>query len=118
MVRRFSAIVFDLFGTLIPSMSPTAFEHVLHNMADTLSADPTEFTKKWIYETWEKRRTGAFKTVEENILYICQSLGLKPDHQSLSRAADLRYDYSRSLLLNPRAHALETLNTLRLNGYK
>jgi putative hydrolase of the HAD superfamily len=111
-------VVFDLFGTLIRSMSTDGFEQTLSNMADILSAERSDFIKQWIFETWDKRRRGVFKTVDANIEYICNALGLDPSAEKISKAAETRYDYSRNLLFHPREGAIDTLEALRHNGLK
>jgi len=99
-------------------MSHDEFEQTLSTMADILSANKSDFIKQWIFETWDKRRRGVFKTVDANIDFICNILGLDPSAEKISKAAETRYDYSRNLLLHPRDGAIETLEMLRHNGLK
>ena len=99
-------------------MSPVRFERTLSTMADLLSAERSDFIKQWISETWDKRRRGVFETVEANIEYICNVLGLNPSAEKISKAVEARYDYSRSLLLHPREGTVTTLEALKHNGLK
>jgi len=71
-----------------------------------------------IFETWDRRRRGVFKTVDANIEYVCRALGLEASAEKINKAAETRYNYSRNLLLHPRAGALTTLEALRDNGFK
>src|SRR2546425_8231852 len=91
------AVIFDLFGTLIPGMSSNEFERTLSTMADILSVERSVFIKQWIFETWDKRKRGVFKTVEANIEHICGALRVRPSPEKIIKAVDVRYDYSRSL---------------------
>ena len=66
-----SAIIFDLFGTLVP----TYRQHdVLAEMALVLGVDSRKFIPAFALETRNARETGEV-TLEENLRVICDRLG-------------------------------------------
>jgi FMN phosphatase YigB (HAD superfamily) len=70
---KYSAVIFDLFGTLIDSSSRAEYERVLGEMAVILSAPRQEFTQLW-FDTFNLRTTGVLKSPEGNIDHICRQL--------------------------------------------
>ena len=60
----FDAVVFDLFGTLVPEFSKKDFFHSVREMAGVLGADPDRFEAAWTGSALE-RQTGGFATVED-----------------------------------------------------
>jgi putative hydrolase of the HAD superfamily len=104
----YRAVVFDLFGTLIPPFPGTVFEKTLAAMAKTLGADYADFKRIWDDETWFARATGQFATVKANIEFICTSLKVDVSPQQVEQATQLRYAFS-SNILHPRPDAVDTL---------
>jgi putative hydrolase of the HAD superfamily len=111
----FEAVVFDLFGTLVPEFSKTDFFGSVRDMAQVLGADPGRFEDAW-RQTAEARQTGGFATVEDNVRHICASLGLEPSDDAVAVALDLRLELYRTWF-HPRRGALETLMELTARGY-
>jgi putative hydrolase of the HAD superfamily len=113
--RRFEAVVFDLFGTLVPEFTRSDFYASVREMARVLGADEAEFEKAWNGSALG-RQTGAYPTVRDNIVSLCSSLGVRPDRDALDRAVDARMAlYRRSF--HPRPGALETLREVKTRGY-
>jgi putative hydrolase of the HAD superfamily len=112
---RFEAVVFDLFGTLVPEFSKRDFFRSVREMARVLDADPDAFEAAWTGSAPE-RQTGGFATVEDNVRHICASLGLQPADGALAEALDLRLELYRTWFF-PRRGALETLMELKGRGY-
>jgi putative hydrolase of the HAD superfamily len=112
---RFEAVVFDLFGTLVPEFSKRDFFRSVREMARVLDADPDAFEAAWTGSALE-RQTGGFATVEDNVRHICASLGLEPVGGALAEALDLRLELYRTWFF-PRRGALETLMELKGRGY-
>jgi putative hydrolase of the HAD superfamily len=111
----FEAVVFDLFGTLVPEFSKKDFFQSVRGMAGVLGADPDRFEESWIGTALE-RQTGGFATVEDNVRHICTSLGVDPAGDALVEALELRLDLYRTWFF-PRRGALETLMELKGRGY-
>jgi putative hydrolase of the HAD superfamily len=111
----FEAVVFDLFGTLVPEFSKSDFFESVRDMARVLGADPVRFEEAWV-QTAEARQTGGFSSVEDNVLYICGTLGVESTDDALAVALDLRLGLYRTWF-HPRRGALETLLELKARGY-
>lgn len=113
----YQAVIFDLFGTLVPPFPASVFERTLLAMAQELSLNYVDFQRMWDQETWYARATGEFASVEANINSICESLKVVVSLEQVSAAAELRYEFSRTIL-HPRADTVETLRLLRAFGLK
>jgi putative hydrolase of the HAD superfamily len=112
---KFEAVVFDLFGTLVPEFSKTEFFGSVRDMARALGADQDRFEQAW-RQTAEARQTGGFATVEDNVRHICGSLGVDASDDAVDKALDLRLGLYRTWF-HPRRGALETLMELKGRGY-
>ena len=113
---KYTAVIFDLFGTLIPDMSLSEHRAVLTRMANVLSAPPADFVQLW-FDTFNERSIGIFQSPDDNIAYICKTLGVSVNEVKVNRATRIRFDYSvRSMV--PRSDAIETLSHLKYEGCK
>ncbi|HET9000826.1 MAG TPA: hypothetical protein VFP86_14405 [bacterium] len=63
---QFGAVIFDLFGTLVPNFSKLELERVLCEMATLLGAPPQHVVRLWL-DTFPQRAVGTFPTIEVNI---------------------------------------------------
>ena len=72
---RYVAVIFDLFGTLVPNMVLSEHRAVLVRMAHALSAPPDDFAQLW-FDTFNERSTGAFQSPDDNVKYICRTHGV------------------------------------------
>jgi putative hydrolase of the HAD superfamily len=111
----FGAVVFDLFGTLVPEFSKADFSERNRAMAATLGADPVRFEQEW-ERTAIARQTGGFTDIESNVRAICATLHVTIDEAALPLALDLRLDLYR-MWFHPRRGALETLTEVKGRGY-
>lgn len=111
----FEAVVFDLFGTLVPEFSRSDFYDAVRRMAGILGADAVRFEEEWNATALE-RQTGRFATVEENVRSICSKLGVDPSDGAADSALDVRLGMYRTWF-HPRVGALETLAELRARDY-
>jgi putative hydrolase of the HAD superfamily len=111
----FEAVVFDLFGTLVPEFSKSDFFGCVRDMARVLGADHDGFEVAWT-QTAETRQTGGFATIEDNVRSICSSLGVEASDDAVATALELRHDLYRTWF-HPRRGALETLTELKSRGY-
>jgi putative hydrolase of the HAD superfamily len=111
----FGAVVFDLFGTLVPEFSKSDFFETVRAMARVLGTDGDRFEEAWT-RTAETRQTGGFATIEDNVRHICGSLGVEVSGDALAEALDLRLELYRTWF-HPRRGALETLMELTSRGY-
>jgi putative hydrolase of the HAD superfamily len=104
------AVIFDLWGTLVPFESARAAS-MYGAMADVLELPREQFEPAW-------RRAYSQRVVSdlrENIEYVCDSLGVtRPD--AIVEAYRLRVEMHR-MNFRPRADAVSTLLELRARGY-
>ena len=68
-------------------------------------------------ETGLRRTDGSFRTMEENLKYICQRLKIPVTPKQLEAARHVRFNYVKKAL-KPRKDALETLSQIKSDGYK
>jgi putative hydrolase of the HAD superfamily len=110
------AVIFDLYGTLVPEFPHEDFYASIDHMAAVLGADAAEFREGW-NATVELRQTGGFATLDENVLAICVKLGLaEPSAADVTMALAGRAEmYDR--WFHPRVGAVETLRALRARGF-
>jgi putative hydrolase of the HAD superfamily len=111
------AVVFDLFGTLIPNLVADEYRRVTDAMAACVGAPPDDFARIYGSETWHRRATGVLGRTEDAIAYTCRSLGLPSEEVGIAKATRVRLDLTRRSL-RPLPGAIETLTVLRDRGYK
>jgi len=113
---KYKAVIFDLFGTLVPNMSLSEHRAVLTRMAHALSAPPDDFAQLW-FDTFNERSTGIFQSPDDNVAYICRTLGVSVNETKVKLATRIRFDYSVQSMV-PRSDAIETLSHLKYEGCK
>lgn len=113
---KYKAVIFDLFGTLVPNMALLEHRAVLTRMAHVLSAPPDDFARLW-FDTFDERSTGIFQSPDDNVEYICQTLGVSVNETKVKLATRIRFDYSVQSMI-PRPDAIETLSHLKFKGCK
>jgi putative hydrolase of the HAD superfamily len=111
----FRAVVFDLFGTLVPEFGRADFFRSVDEMGAALGLNADAFRAAWEGSAIE-RQTGVYPDVETNVRAICAALGASPPPDVLARALDVRAAmYRRGF--HPRVGAEATLRTLKERGY-
>ena len=106
------AVIFDLYGTLVPEFPRSAFYETVAHMADSLGADPIAFRAEWD-RTAVGRQTGAYADMAENLRAVCRTLDLAPpDDERVAAALAPRAEMYRRWF-HPRVGALEVLAELR-----
>lgn len=113
---KYKAVIFDLFGTLVPNMSLSEHRVVLAQMASLLSAPSDAFAQMW-FDTFNERSTGIFQSPDDNVEYICRTLGVSVNETQVKLATQTRFNYSVQSM-TPWPDALETLSHLKLLGCK
>jgi len=111
------AVIFDLFGTLIPHLLADEYRCVTDAMAVCVGAHPDDFARVYGAETWHQRATGTLASTEDAIAHTCRSLGLPSAVAGIAEAARLRLDLTRRSL-RPLPGVVDTLTALRARGYK
>ncbi len=112
---KYRAIIFDLYGTLVSNVGGTQYNDILTQTASLLSVPASAFLKMW-KETTFARNTGAFDSIEANIVHICRELGVIP--KNIQAVVQIRQDYIRDFITNPRPDTAEVISRLKSLGYK
>jgi putative hydrolase of the HAD superfamily len=113
---KYRAVIFDLFGTLVEVFSRSEYEEVLEEMAAFLKAPYDKFHNIWM-QTASQRSTGAFRTLEENLQFICSELKVPVTSHQIKNAKLVRFDYVVRALV-PRKDAIMVLSQLKSTGYR
>jgi putative hydrolase of the HAD superfamily len=112
---QYTAVVFDLFGTLVDDFAVSVGQMNAELVA-ALGVPDAKFSQLW-GEITEMRTNGAFQTVEASIEYVCAIMGAQVSAQQVAQAADIRLRYTRRAL-DPRPNAVATLMRLKSAGCK
>ena len=114
--RRFDAVVFDLFGTLVPEYRRDEFYASVDAAARVLGADVGAFREAWNH-TAPARQAGAWMSMEAGLRALCRTLGVaEPEDRTLDMALAPRAEmYARKF--HPRPGAVETLRELKARAY-
>jgi putative hydrolase of the HAD superfamily len=110
------AILFDLFGTLIPTGSQADRTLNLRTMAHVLSVDADRFAARWL-ATFDDRARGRFGTLHETIGHLAREVGGDPDRAAIRVAAETRMEWTRTLFDRGRP-SLDPLDSLREGGLR
>lgn len=114
--RRFDAVVFDLYGTLVPEYRRDEFYAGVDSAATILGAEVEAFRLAW-NESASARQTGGWTTVAEGLKTLCSTLGLaEPDERSIEVALAARAEMHERKF-HPQPGAVETLAELKARGY-
>ncbi|MFC1948383.1 HAD family hydrolase [Chloroflexota bacterium] len=113
----YSAVIFDLFGTLVSDIMGPLYQQVAEQMAKILSIPSEKFSDMWFGTIYE-RNIGIFETIQDNIRFICKKLNTDFNEDQIFKATQIRYEYVRRTMTLPRVHSLETLAELRKKGIK
>ncbi|EFH82122.1 HAD family hydrolase [Ktedonobacter racemifer] len=114
---RYKAVIFDLFGTLIGVFSVTAFKTAVTTMAEMMQAPHERFTYLWEEGTYQQLSTGGLATIDEALSFICRELAIELEDGKFKEVINVRYEFTRQAL-QPLAGVVETLSTLKQQGYK
>jgi putative hydrolase of the HAD superfamily len=112
---NYSAVIFDLFGTLVGDFVSSAGQ-MNAELAAALEVPYEPFMRLW-RDTTEMRTIGAFQTVEASIEYVCGGMGAQITTEKLSKAVEIRLRHTRRSL-EPKPDAVATLARLKNEGYK
>jgi FMN phosphatase YigB (HAD superfamily) len=113
---KYSAVIFDLWGTLVPSLSNQEYMLVLERMASSLSVPLDDFNRIW-FATARERNIGTIQSIDANIERICKELGIRASDAEIRRATRIRLDFVPQAM-RPRADAIESLSILKTQGFK
>jgi putative hydrolase of the HAD superfamily len=107
-----SAVVFDLFGTLIDDSPPADYGRFLGETATELGVDPELFEA-----AWNRNDIARYTSpVDDSLTALAAELGVT-DRARIDAALRLRVERLRALLV-PRPDAVSTLRALRRRGFR
>jgi len=99
---KYQAVIFDLFGTLIPNFSEREFREVIRQMAVTLGVPVDSFWQLWKAD-FNSRALGLLPDLESQITDVCQRLSGESESLLAEAGVELKYMYGHmshnSLLL-------------------
>ena len=113
---KYKAVIFDLFGTLVPSLSLEEHESAMRQIASILSIPSEGLSELWI-DTSQQREIGVFRNKEANIEHICNKLKIPIDHTQIKKAAQMSSDVTKQLM-KPRFGAIEVITKIKSEGCK
>ena len=112
---NYSAVIFDLFGTLVNDFISVAGQS--HDELAAILGVPYEpFMRQW-REITGRRTLGEFQTVEASIEHVCGALGVTVNAEQMAKAVAFRLEYTRRALV-PKPDAVATLAQLKHTGFK
>jgi putative hydrolase of the HAD superfamily len=111
----YSAVIFDLFGTLVNDFVSSAGQ-VHTKMAAALGVPHQDFLRLW-NRTLEMRIIGAFQTVEASLHYVLDALNVRVRAEQVEKAVEIRMK-SIAQALEPRSDAIETMVQLKKRPMK
>ena len=114
-MNELRAVVFDLFGTLVPEFPLRDWDAMLRAMARGLGADEGAFRAEW-GATLLDRQTGRLGDMEGNVRAICERLRIDPAPDRIAAALEARAEVNRRLF-HPKPETVPVLGWLRANGY-
>jgi len=112
---KVQAVIFDLFGTLVDDFA-SSVSQMSNAFVEALAVPYEPFTQLW-RQTTERRVIGEFQTIEASIEYVCSQLGVQLTGERMAKAVEIRLRYTRRAL-EPRPHAIATLEQLKNEGNK
>jgi putative hydrolase of the HAD superfamily len=105
------AILFDLWGTLVPGIPPSVRDSVSAEMAADLGVEAVAFSAAY-RDSYRERFTGTLGTLQQTVLMLARRCGGDPGATAVELAAARRLDLTRRLLRSDDA-TLAVLDDLR-----
>jgi putative hydrolase of the HAD superfamily len=112
---KYKAVIFDLFGTLVPSFGETEYRLVVKQIAGMISAPPDVFWDRWC-ATFEDSILGILPDPAAQVVHVCRELNIAPAVKEIEEAAGMFLEYEARTML-PRPGAVEMLSGLKEAGY-
>lgn len=110
------AVLFDLFGTLVPNLAPEVWSRSCEEIAGILGIDPSDYGRLWS-ERFEERMTGRIQDGPGQFDDILEQL----NHSLPTETRNMAYQAHRQMLataLQPKHDAIQTLDGILERGLK
>lgn len=111
----YHAVIFDLYGTLVP-WCKHGFLSMVQDMAAELGVDAESFDRV-MDELGHQSMAGRFASLADEVAHICSILDICADSDSIDRAVSLWMEFHRRGFDTPYPHALDTLRRIREMGF-
>ena len=108
------AVLFDLFGTLVPSQPLDSYRGMVDAVAETLDVPIDDFFPEWM-KVNDGRLSGKFGSSETEIEVVASVFGVTPSADQMAKCVEVRRETVLSWL-TPKPGALEALEKLRSDG--
>lgn len=109
-----SAVIFDLFGTLVDAFDVAGHDRMTARMAERLGVDQDAFTERWV-GSFPLRTIGELATTEANVLHVLAEMEASATQDAIADAVAIRYSFTEQGL-TPKPGALDLLDRLRAEG--
>jgi len=109
------AVIFDLFGTLVPCFDRADYEACVRRMGDAVGVEGGLFYELFRSDA-PQRTTGQWCDLEGNVADIARRAGASASTQQVAEAVRTRFGYTREHLMNPLPDAIEALEALTRAG--
>lgn len=110
------AVLFDLFGTIVPMFSYSEHEKTLREMGEVLGVDSQKFREQWIISEVE-RISGYFHDTKSNVNMVLSRLQHNASQSQIDRAIRCYTSFTQKSLV-PQDGVLNFLCELRSNGFR
>lgn len=110
------AVLFDLFGTLVPRYPVEEHRESLRRMGEALGVDRARFAEVWVLRL-EERIRGSCSDLRECIRRVLEEIGAEADDQGLAEAERVRLEFVRSCVV-PFGDVEPSIRELRSMGLK
>ena len=114
---RYTAVIFDLGGTLVRSLKWADYAEAARKIASVLDTPADDFVRLW-FDQAGGLGTGAFPSYEALIKHICSQLSLNIEDSIVTYAASIPFENTRRMIMFPRQDAIDVLTRLKSTGYK
>ena len=115
-MKKYKAVIFDLFGTLVDSFTVAEYEATLKHTSLALGVPYDDYRRVW-YETAYDRNTGVYPTTRAMLEHICRKLEVPVKGEQLETGRNIRLEFVRKEM-TPRTDAVYVLKELRVRGLK
>jgi putative hydrolase of the HAD superfamily len=113
---KYRAVIFDLFGTLVPNFSLSEYHQTVDRMALLLGAPEAAFWEFWS-ATFNDSILGILPDPYARIIHVCRKLGMAPPAEKIREAAQIRFAYEAATM-DPRPEAVSVLFALKSSDYR
>lgn len=114
-MTKYSIVIFDLFATLTNGLVWLDYLQSVDDMAKMLGVPVPDFVYLFEQETRNDREIGIFSSIDENIEYVCNKLGIKVEENRIKQASRIRYDFTKRAM-EPRTNAISVLHQIKEKG--